>query len=61
MVTQEYNCSSIQIFFLTSSDTKPTEDVSNGSVVIEVDTGKQFRFDIENVTWHDFGYVKVVF
>lgn len=61
MVTQEYNRGSIQIFFLASSDTKPTEDVSNGSVIIEVDTGKQFRFDIENVTWHDFGYAKVVF
>lgn len=61
MVTQEYNCSSIQVFFLTSSDIKPTEDVSNGSVIIEVDTGKQYRFDIENVMWHDFGYAKVVF
>lgn len=61
MVTQEYNCSSIQVFFLTSSDIKPIEDVSNGSVIIEVDTGKQYRFDIENVMWHDFGYAKVVF
>ena len=45
MVTQEYNESSIQIFYLSSSDTKPTENVTNGSVAIEVDTGKQFVFD----------------
>lgn len=61
MVTQEYNRSSIQIIFLTSSDTKPTEDVDNGSVIIEVDTGKEYRFDKENIRWYDFGYVKVVF
>lgn len=61
MITQEYNRSSIQILFLTSSDTKPTDDISNGSVIIEVDTGKEFRFDEENLTWYDFGYVKVVF
>lgn len=61
MVTQEYNCGSIQVLFLTSSDTKPTDDISNGSVIIEVDTGKKFRFDEENLTWYDFGYVKVVF
>lgn len=61
MLTQEYNHSSIQIIFLTSSDTKPTEDVNNGSVIIEVDTGKEYRFDKENFRWYDFGYVKVVF
>ena len=56
MVTQEYNRDSIQILYLTSSESKPTE-CSNGSIVIEVDTGKYFRFDKENAIWYDFGYV----
>lgn len=60
MVTQGYNESSIQIFYLSSSDTKPTENVTNGSVIIEVDTGKQFVFDEEHTTWYDFGYMKVI-
>lgn len=59
MVTQDYNDSSIQILHLTSTETKPT-DVDNGSIIIEVDTGKQFRFDAENLIWYDFGYVEVI-
>lgn len=59
MVTQEYNNDSIQVIYLTSSDTKPTS-VDNGSVAIEVNTGKHYRFDAENITWHDFGYIKVI-
>jgi hypothetical protein len=46
---------------MTSTDTKPTTDIENGSIIVEVDTGKHFRFDKENLTWYDFGYVKVVF
>ena len=38
--------------FCLSSDTKPT-DVANGSLAIEIDTGKEFRFDAENETWYD--------
>lgn len=60
MVTQEYYGSVVEVFYLTSSDTKPTEDVDNGSVIIEIDTGKKFVFDKENGTWCDFGFVKVV-
>ena len=59
MVTQSYNDSSIQILYLTSAEIKPT-DVENGSVVIEVDTGKKYRFDAENLIWYDFGYMKVI-
>ena len=61
MVTQEYYGSCIQVFYMTSTDTKPTTDIKNGSIIVEVDTGKHFRFDKENLTWYDFGYVKVVF
>ena len=35
-------------------DTKPTAGVRNGSVFIEIDTGKIFFFDEENVTWHEY-------
>lgn len=61
MVTQELNDSSIQYLYMKSSDVKPTEGISNGSVIVEVDTGKHFRFDEENRVWYDFGYAKVVF
>jgi len=37
-----------------SKDTKPTgEDVGNGSVFIEIDTGKMFFFDYESKTWKE--------
>ena len=60
MVTQRYNNSSVQIMYLMSSDPKPTDGVDNGSVIIEVDTGKEFRFDKENLVWYDFGYTRVM-
>lgn len=34
-----------------SDDTKPIEDVENGSWYTEIDTGKKFRFDKENQVW----------
>lgn len=41
----------------TSEDTKPTEDgarkVDNGSVFIEIDTGKIFFYDLENEEWKE--------
>ena len=40
-----------------SEDTKPTENgerlVDNGSVFIEVDTGKIFFYDLENEEWKE--------
>lgn len=59
MITQEYNHSSIQIIYLTSGEAKPT-DADNGSIAIEVDTGKYYRFDKENSVWHDFGCIGVI-
>ena len=35
-----------------STDTKPT-DVSNGSIYIEINTGKVFMFDAENEQWKE--------
>ena len=57
MVTQILNGSSVQIFFLTSSDTKPT-DCDNGSIAIEVDTCIEYRYDAENDVWYDWGYTR---
>ena len=40
-----------------STDTKPTEvagkEVGNGSIFIEIDTGKIFFFDGENEIWKE--------
>lgn len=35
-----------------STDTKPT-NVKNGSVFLEMDTGKVFAFDKEHSTWYE--------
>lgn len=34
-----------------STDTKPTDNVPNGSTFYEMNTGKIFMFDEENETW----------
>lgn len=60
MVTQDLNDSSIQYLYMNSSDVKPTDGITNGSVIVEVDTGKHFRYDEENHVWYDFGYVSVM-
>ena len=36
-----------------SSDRKPTDYVGNGSVFIEMDTGKVFLYDKENNEWRE--------
>lgn len=36
-----------------STDTKPTENIDNGSVFIEIDTGKLYMFDAENQLWKE--------
>lgn len=37
-----------------STDTKPTEDISQGSRFIEIDTGKIYMYDAENQEWKEF-------
>ena len=44
-LTNEYNG--------LSTDTKPTDGVRNGSVFIEIDTGKRYLFDEENKEWNE--------
>ena len=36
-----------------STDTKPTENVINGSAYIEIDTGKVYLFDATGETWNE--------
>ena len=36
-----------------STDTKPTEGIENGSIFIEIDTGKFFMYDGENQQWKE--------
>lgn len=38
-------------FFGLSTDTKPTTDLANGSIFIEIDTSKAYFFDEENKEW----------
>ncbi len=37
--------------YCLSTDTKPTTGIGNGSVLIEIDTGKSYVFDEEHTTW----------
>lgn len=41
-----------KLLYGLSTDTKPT-NVANGSGYVEMDTGKRYRFDEENATWHE--------
>jgi len=34
-----------------STDTKPTEDIPNGSTFVEMDTKKLFAYDAEGSQW----------
>lgn len=36
-----------------STDSKPTEDVANGTTFIEMDTGKIYMYDLENEEWKE--------
>ena len=36
-----------------STDEKPVENVGNGSIFIEMDTGKVFMFDEQNKVWKE--------
>lgn len=55
MLTQRYNNCSVQKFYGTSGDTKPTDHIENGSEFYEIDTGKKFYFNKESGTWIEGG------
>lgn len=44
-----------QTFFGLSTDTKPTDNIVNGSMFIEMDTSTRYFFDQENEEWHAWG------
>lgn len=37
-----------------STDTKPTEKIANGSMLIEMDTATIYIYDKDNETWREF-------
>lgn len=53
-ITPEKDIISVELRGL-STDTKPTElngkKVDNGSIFLEIDTGKIYLFDLENEQW----------
>ena len=36
-----------------STDEKPTTNITNGSVYIEIDTGKVYFYDADNKQWNE--------
>ena len=44
-------CAKMAEFYCLSTDTKPTENVANGSCLYEMDTGAFYFFDDENRRW----------
>lgn len=40
--------------YCLSTDAKPTRNVANGSVLIEINTSKVYFFDEGNNTWREF-------
>lgn len=45
----------ISTYYGLSTDSKPTEGVGNGSAFIEMDTSKVYFFDVDNITWREWG------
>lgn len=37
-----------------STDTKPSSGIANGSILLEMDTGKVYQFDEEHSQWREF-------
>lgn len=37
--------------FCLSTDAKPTENIRNGSILVEIDTGTVFFFNEDSSTW----------
>lgn len=40
-----------EYYMLSTDGDKPTKDVANGSVLLEMDTGDVYVFDKENSAW----------
>ncbi len=53
--TFTYDGLAVGDFACLSTDTKPTEGIANGSVCIEMDTGKIYFYDAANAEWLEWG------
>ena len=51
MVTGRYNEDFVLKYCGLSTDTKPTDEVVNGSTFFEIDTSKKYMFDEQNQNW----------
>ena len=40
-------------WYCLSTDTKPTENVGNGDVLVEIDTFKMYLFDADGEEWNE--------
>lgn len=38
-----------------STDTKPTDGIANGSILLEMDTSTVYMFDADSETWKEWG------
>lgn len=43
----------VNLIHCLSTDTKPTAAIVNGSTAVEIDTGKVYRYDAQNLAWHE--------
>lgn len=51
---QEIGSQLVEIACL-SADTKPTEDIANGSICLEMDTGTFYMYDEDGEQWVEIG------
>ena len=56
----DYGQGAVYTCFGKEADTKPTENMTNGSVFIEMDTAKAYGFDEETREWLEIGSAQVV-
>ena len=55
VAANSYERTTIYCVRCLSTDRKPTEGMTNGSTLIEVDTGKKYMFNADSGTWEDHG------
>lgn len=41
--------------YCLSTDTKPVDEIPNGSTLVEIDTGYKYMFDANSKAWIDHG------
>lgn len=46
--------SAVVVAGLSTDTPKPTDGIANGSMFVEMDTGKIYLFDADGATWREF-------